>query len=142
MKHEHSKYCHCLYYSVNALARVLTKMAEEEFAVTGLAPSYAFLLMTVNEQPGIQPTEISAHMQLTPSTVTRLIEKMEHKGLLKRQSEGKYTYVYPTEKSKKRNKKIHEAWANLYRRYSDLLGEAKGRALTDQVYAASIKLEK
>lgn len=117
-------------------------MAEEEFAVTGLAPSYAFLLMTVNEQPGIQPTEISAHMQLTPSTVTRLIEKMEHKGLLKRQSEGKYTYVYPTEKSKKRNKKIHEAWANLYRRYSDLLGEAKGRALTDQVYAASIKLEK
>jgi DNA-binding MarR family transcriptional regulator len=140
MKHEHSKYCNCLYYSANALARVLTKMAEEEFAVTGLAPSYAFLLMTVNGKPGIQPTEISAHMQLTPSTVTRLIEKMEHRRLLERKSAGKFTQVFPTEKSKKLDKKIREAWMSLYQRYSDVLGEVKGRKLTDEVYQAIEKL--
>jgi DNA-binding MarR family transcriptional regulator len=140
MKPEHSKYCNCLYYSANALARVLTKMAEEEFAITGLAPSYAFLLMTVNGKPGIQPKEISEHMQLTPSTVTRLVEKMEHRGFLERKSMGKFTQVYPTEKSKKLDKKIREAWRSLYRRYSDLLGEAKGRKLTDEVYQAIEKL--
>ena len=106
MEYRHSKYCHCLYYSANALARVLTKLAEDEFASTGLAPSYAFLLMTVNDEPGIQPKEISEHMQLTPSTVTRLIEKMEHKGLLERKSLGKFTRVYPTEKSKALDKKF------------------------------------
>jgi DNA-binding MarR family transcriptional regulator len=141
MEHRHSKYCHCLYYSANALARVLTKLAEDEFASTGLAPSYAFLLMTVNDEPGIQPKEISEHMQLTPSTVTRLIEKMEHKGLLERKSLGKFTRVYPTEKSKALDKKIHEAWTSLYKRYSDLLGEKKGDRLTAEVYEASKSLE-
>jgi len=140
MKQGHSKYCHCLYYSANALARVLTKMAEEEFGITGLAPSYAFLLMTVNGKPGIQPKEISEHMQLTPSTVTRLVEKMEDRGFLERKSMGKFTQVYPTDKSKKLDKKIREAWRSLHKRYSDLLGEAKGRKLTNEVYQAIEKL--
>jgi DNA-binding MarR family transcriptional regulator len=116
-------------------------MAEEEFAVTGLAPSYAFLLLAVNDKPGIQPKEISAQMQLTASTVTRLIEKMEHRGFLERKFAGKFTKVYPTIKSRKLDQKIHEAWANLYKRYSELLGEAKGRTLTNEVYRAAQKLE-
>ncbi len=141
MVHEHSKYCQCLYYSANALARALTKMAEEEFSVTGLAPSYAFLLMAVNDKPGIQPKEISAQMQLTASTVTRLIEKMEHRGFLERRFIGKFTKVYPTIKSRMLDKKVHAAWDNLYKRYSNLLGEAKGRTLTAEVYKATQKLE-
>ena len=55
---EKSKYCGCLYYSANALSRIMTKMADEEFASAGLSSSYAFLLMTVNHKPGIQPKEI------------------------------------------------------------------------------------
>ena len=140
MMHKHSKYCNCLYYSANALARVLTKMAEEEFAITGLAPSYAFLLMAANDKPGIQPKEISEQMQLTASTVTRLIEKMEHRGFLERKSAGKFTKVYPTAKSKKLDKKIHAAWTSLYQRYSDLLGEELGKKLTAATYKAGQKL--
>jgi DNA-binding MarR family transcriptional regulator len=140
MTHQHSKYCHCLYYSANALARILTKMAEEEFAITGLAPSYAFLLMAANDKPGIQPKEISAQMQLTASTVTRLIEKMEHRGFLERKPAGKFTKVFPTAKSKKLDKKIHAAWMSLYQRYSDLLGEKLGKQLTTEAYKASQKL--
>lgn len=32
----------CLYFSANRIARLLTKMAEEEFAVTTLPPTYGF----------------------------------------------------------------------------------------------------
>ena len=81
---EKSPYCNCLYYSANALSRLMTRMADEEFALAGVSSSYAFLLMTVNGQPGIQPKEISQKMQLTPSTVTRLVEKMEARALLER----------------------------------------------------------
>ncbi len=137
MELEEAKYCQCLYYSANALARVLTKLAEEEFAITGLAPSYAFLLMTVNDKPGIQPKDISGHMQLTPSTVSRLIEKMEHRGFLERKSQGKFTRVFPTEKSKRLDAKIHVAWMNLYNRYAKVLGEERARELTSEVYQAS-----
>ena len=79
MGKEKTKYCTCLYYSANALSRIMTKISDDEFAITGLSSSYAFLLMIVNENPGVQPTEISHQMQLTPSTVTRLIEKMEYR---------------------------------------------------------------
>lgn len=141
MEKENSKYCGCLYYSSNALSRLMTKMADEEFGITGLSTSYAFLLMTVNSKPGIQPTEISEQMHLTPSTITRLIEKMEQKNLLERKSSGRITEVYPTEKSLKLDGKIKEAWQNLYNRYSDLIGEPEANGLTNSIYEAIKKIE-
>jgi DNA-binding MarR family transcriptional regulator len=117
-------------------------MAEEEFAITGLAPSYAFLLMTVIDNPGIQPKDISEHMQLTPSTITRLIEKMEHREFLERVSEGKCTRVFATSKCKKLDKQIRTAWMNLHHRYTRLLGEKRAQALTAEIYSASKILTK
>lgn len=140
MANEGSKYCGCLYYSANALGRVMTRMADEEFAMTGLAPSYAFLLMSINEKPGIQPSELAVHMQLTPSTVTRLIEKMEQKGYVTRQSVGRATEVYPTEKSQQIDAKIKEAWKSLYTRYVEILGEKNAQDLTTAIYDAYEKL--
>jgi DNA-binding MarR family transcriptional regulator len=140
MEGKDAKYCKCLYYSASALARVISKVATEEFAITGLTPSYAFLLMTINSQPGIRPTEISEVMQLTPSTVTRLIEKMENRGFVERKSSGKFTEVYPTEKCFELDAKIKEAWMNLYHRYSDAIGEEEAVRLTSMIYEVRKKL--
>ncbi len=136
-----SKYCGCLYFSANAIARIITKLAEEEFSSTGLTPSYAFLVMSINENPGIQPKDLSAEMLLTPSTITRLIEKLEHKNLVERKTVGKFTEVYPTEKSILLGNKIKESWMNLYKRYSEILGDEEGKNLTAQIYRAIKKLE-
>jgi DNA-binding MarR family transcriptional regulator len=103
------------------------------FASTGLAPSYAFVLMTVNSQPGIQPKELSQYMQLTPSTVTRLVEKLEARGFLERNIIGRSTEIHPTSKSLELNDKIKEAWKNLYNRYSNLIGENEGKELTQKI---------
>jgi hypothetical protein len=43
-----SKYCGCLYFSANALARAITRIAEEKFALIGLSPSHAFLVILTN----------------------------------------------------------------------------------------------
>lgn len=59
---------HCLFFSTNALARALTRVVEDAFAPTGLAPSSAFTMMTVKRRPGIQPSEIATIMRLSPST--------------------------------------------------------------------------
>ncbi len=139
MENKTSKYCDCLYHSVNALSRVLTKMADEEFTVTGLTSSYALLLMSVNEKPGIQPKEISREMQLTPSTVTRLIEKLEMKGLVERSNSGRCTLVYPTQLGINKQESIKDAWASLHNRYSELLGKEKTNLLTSEV-GSSIQL--
>ncbi|KAA3658767.1 MAG: MarR family transcriptional regulator [Calditrichaeota bacterium] len=141
MNRETTKYCNCLYYSANALARLMTKMAEEEFTIVQLAPSHAFLLMTVNQKPGIQPKEISKIMKLKPSTVTRLIEKMEFKGYLERKSIGKTTEVFPSKSCTELDSKIKEAWRNLLNRYTKLIGEKESRRLTEDVYEAILKLQ-
>jgi len=140
MTQSKSKYCSCLYYSANALARIMTKISDEEFAKVGLSSSYAFLLMTVNAKQGIQPKEISEQMQLTASTVTRLIEKMEYRGFLKRQSCGRSTEVYSTEAGLEMQSKLKEIWRNLYERYSTVLGKETSDKLTTDIYDAVLKL--
>jgi MarR family transcriptional regulator, organic hydroperoxide resistance regulator len=141
MNEKSGTYCQCLYYSVNALARIISRMAEEEFAITGFAPSYAFVLMTVKSNPGIQPTEIASIMQLTPSTVTRLIEKLESRGFIIRITEGKKTKINPTDKVEEIEPKIKEAWNNLYNRYKAILGEGFSANLTRDIYSACIILD-
>ncbi len=136
-----SPYCKCLYYSSNALARILTKIAEEEFAITGLAPSYAFVVMTVNNNPGLQAGEISEIMMLTPSTVTRLLEKLESQDLIKRHTEGRTTLVYPTKKSVELNDLIKASWLKIYKRYEKVLGEKFAIQLTGDIYQSAIMLE-
>jgi MarR family transcriptional regulator, organic hydroperoxide resistance regulator len=141
MAEKNEKYCRCLYYSSNALARKMSKIAEEEFAITGLSPSYAFLIMIVNDKPGIQPTEISGIMMLNPSTVTRLTDKMVDKGYLERKADGKSVFIFPLKKSRDIDPKLKEAWMNLYKRYVNILGETEAANITSNIYSAAKKLE-
>lgn len=141
MKSEDSPFSQCLFYSANALARNLTRLAEEEFSSSGVAPSYAFLMMTVNAEPGSKPSLISQKMQLSPSTVTRLIEKLEIKGYLERKVNGKYTLVYPTPLGTSLGIKLQKSWNNLQRRYFNLLGEETAKTLTSAAYKATKILE-
>lgn len=141
MEAKKSKYCTCLYHSANAMSRLMTKISDEEFSTLGLSSSHAFLIMTVNEKQGIQPKEISEQMQLTASTVTRLIEKMEYRGYLKRESIGRTTEVYSTESGLELQPKLKSAWQNLYQRYTDILGKEHADSLTEAIYSATQKLE-
>jgi DNA-binding MarR family transcriptional regulator len=140
MKNVKSPYCRCLYYSANALARVMTGLADEAFAPTGLPPSYAFVMMSVNGKPGIQPGEISTKMMLAPSTITRFIEKLEFRGLVNRKQVGKAIHVYPTAKGEQMYPEIKAAWRQLKKRYDNLIGEQKARELTDATYNAVLAI--
>ena len=136
-----TSFCNCLYYSSNALARIVTKMAEEEFSAVNLAPSYAFVVMSVNLNPGIMAGKLAEIMMLTPSTVTRLLEKLENKQLVKKINEGRSTMVYPTPQSVELNEAIQAAWYKLYQRYSFLLGEENARQLTENIFQSARKLD-
>jgi len=137
MKNCDSKYCECLYFTSNALARVMTKIADEEFSVIGLASTHAFLLMIVNEKPGIQPKEISEKLQLAQSTVTRHIEKMVYRNFLVRDQIGKYTKIFPKQASIDLDEQIRQAWRKLHRRYSTILGKKEGETLISNNFNAS-----
>ena len=134
-------YCRCLFYSANALARNLTRLAEEAFAQTGLAPSLAFVVMTVARNPGIQPSEVARIMMLSPSTLTRLVEKLEGRGLVRREAKGKAIHIHLTAKGEALVPALMAAWQASSERTADRLGEGAARQLADQAYAAAQALE-
>ncbi len=123
MKTSDSRYGMCMYFSSNALARKTEKMAVAVWNKVDLAPSHAYLLMIVLNDPGVQPGMLSEELHLTPSTITRLIEKLEEKKLVTRHTEGKTTYVYPTNKSKEMKLVLQECAEEFQKNCNSIFGK-------------------
>lgn len=96
--------------------------------------------MLVIEEPGIQPTSIAEHLQLQPSTITRLIEKLEEKKLLVRTTEGKITNVYPTPKGKDMMPRLKECVDDFYNSYSTILGKEESTRMVQSIGKFADKL--
>ena len=136
-----TRYSACLLFSANALARAITAIGDEEFGRFGLCYSHAYMLCEVVDQPGVTPSELSETLCLTPSTITRLVEKLEQKRLVRRESEGKRTLIYPTAEGEELQPAVAEAWSRVGARYSQLIGENNVCQLTKQIYNAAKSLD-
>lgn len=136
-----TRFSACLLFSANALARAITAIGDEEFGRFGLCYSHAYLLCEVVAQPGVSPSQLSETLCLTPSTITRLVEKLEQKRLVRRESEGKKTLIYPTTEGEALKPEISEAWDRVGARYSQIIGEPNVCQLTQQVFNAAKALE-
>lgn len=141
MKACDSRYSQCLYFASSALSRKVEKMAAECWAPVGLSPSHGYLLMIVIEEPGVQPSFLVEQLQLTPSTITRLIEKLEEKKLVIRSTEGKITNVYPTPKGKEMLPALKACGQNFHVRYTAQLGDAESHALVSSICQMTDKLK-
>lgn len=141
MKTSESKYCQCLYFTANALARKTEKLAQQSWSKVDLSPSHAYLLMMVIQEPGIQPSLLADNLQLQPSTVTRLIEKLEEKKLVVRTSEGKTTNVYPSPKGKDMLPRLRECLHEFYTGYVSILGKEESAKLVHTMSKVADKLD-
>lgn len=141
MKTSCSRYSQCLYFASGALARKIEKMATESWKEVNLSPSHAYLLFAVLEEPGLQPTTLSEHLQLQPSTVTRLVEKLEEKKLVVRTTEGRLTNVYPTPKAKELLPKMIECMNDFSAKYTQLLGKEESTKLVKTLAGMADKLD-
>ncbi len=135
-----SVFHNCLYFTASSLARVMTKMADEVFGTLGISPSYAFLMMYVNDHPGVMQKDLSEQLYLAPSTVTRFVDALVQKGYLERRAEGRVAQVYPTTQGQALQPKLDAAWHDLFLRYSKVMGEDFSRELTRMVDEAAVML--
>ena len=129
-----------MYFSSGALARKIEKIAIEIWESVNLSPSHGYLLMMVLDQPGIQPTAIVEELLLAPSTITRLMEKLEEKKLVRRTMEGKITNVYPTAKAKAMSGQFQECLDKFYKSFSDILGKDESARLIHAMNRITDKL--
>jgi DNA-binding MarR family transcriptional regulator len=131
----------CLFFTANRLGRAITKMAEEEFAPTGLSPMYGYLIRLVNGTPGISQKELAEKLSITASTLTRFIDKLEGKRLVERKVQGKTVLVYPTEKGQALEETIRAASRSLKLKYEAILGKEAADLLSSELVTTSGKLE-
>ena len=139
------EYLHrCPYFTSASFARVISQMAEEECQLggTGLSPAHVYLIILVNDYEGISPSELAQKLNLAPSTITRMIDKLVIKGILERKIEGKNSMTYPTERSLEMQKYIVETFQRLYKRFTDVLGKKDGYKLIKMINEATDKLSR
>ena len=140
MNSSDSRYWECLYFSANVLARKIEKLAGATWKQVDLSPSHAYLLMIVLEEPGVQPGTLSDELQLTPSTITRLIEKLEEKNFVVRTVTGKITNLYPTPKAKKLLPELRKCVHQFQEEYTKILGREESTRLVNNIHKLANKL--
>lgn len=94
------RYADSLYFASGAFARRIESLAKRVWKPSGLPPSQAQLLHFIIDNYFAFPYFISRELQLSPSTITRLTEQLEQKGLAERYSEMGRTYIDATEKGR------------------------------------------
>jgi DNA-binding MarR family transcriptional regulator len=129
-----------LIFASNAIAREILSIADDAFQKHGLAYSHAFILIHVSKNPGVSIGVVAQIMMLQPSTLTRLCQKLEKNGLLKRQIAGRKTKINLTPKGEKLAPGLQKIWDNLTRNYTNLLGKEQCEKLTNRLYKSAKKL--
>lgn len=132
----------CLYFTANSLSRYINKMADEAFRITGVSPSYGYLMLLLIDEPGLSQNELSKRMNLKASTMTRFIDKLIVMKYVERVQEGRSSFIYPTESGMNLKPVIDKALSDLFKRYCDILGEEFAVKLTADIFNANKKLEK
>lgn len=130
----------CLFFSANSLARSVTRMADECFAPLAMSTSHAFLLMIAVEQPDITQKALAERLHLAQSTVSRFADTLQHRGLIRKNPEGKNVRIRATKEGKKLLPKIQAAWKQLGEDVSGILGEEPARKLARKTHKAHLKL--
>lgn len=130
----------CLYFASGAMSRALTRWAEEAFDGLGMSPSHGYLMLLAATMPEIALGRLAQAMALDASTLTRIIEKLEGKGLVRRSAVGRRRTLVLTPDGQALLPRIRAAKAEIERRVHAALGEDHARVITKLTLATGEKL--
>jgi DNA-binding MarR family transcriptional regulator len=131
----------CLYFNVNALARAVNRIWDDAFKELGLSPAHAYLLRLVLASPGISHKAIATELRLEKSTITRFVDSLQKKGLVKRSQQGaedkREQRVFPSEKAKNMQEALESKGDALYKRMRSRLGDTEMKLIVAQLREAT-----
>jgi DNA-binding MarR family transcriptional regulator len=130
-----------IFFLTSAFARKLGTQADEIFKTVGLSSSHALLLHLIDKNPEVQPSRLSKLLHLKPSTITRLVQKLERRGFVEKQSTGRAIKVVCTNDGRAVAKDIQKKWEGLIQRKREQLGERYVEVLSEMISNALDTME-
>lgn len=131
-----------IFFLTSAFARKLGNQADELFETIGLSSSHALLLHLINKNPEIQPGQLAEMLHLKPSTITRLVQKLERRGMVDKQSKGRATKIVCTNDGQNTAENIRGKWDKLIQQKREELGERYVEVLSEMISNALEAIEK
>jgi MarR family transcriptional regulator, organic hydroperoxide resistance regulator len=135
-----SYFANSLYFSAGALAREAEKLAIACWGPVGLSPSHAQIILFLLDFSITGPSIIARTLLLSPSTITRLLDGLERKGLIVRFVYHEVRMVSPSEEARAREEEFLECDLEFSRRCTKLLGDEHPSGLTREMNKATDKL--
>lgn len=135
-------FSNCLVFLTQALARKLGTLADEKFGRLGLSTSQGLALIRISRSDSITPGELAGEMQLDPSSITRLVDKLQRLGYVKRQSKGKSTEIRISRSGMDTAEQAKVAWNEIWQNYMAALGPECSQNLKQNLQQAIQCLEK
>jgi len=127
----------CMYFSVNQLARHLNKIADDAFKEINITPTQGFALISIGELNKHTPSEIANELEMTPSTITRFLDRLDKLGYIERKYLGRNTEINLTEKGKRTLVKVSECWGKIHDVNVKVFSEELAKTITNKTVKAN-----
>lgn len=135
----------CLFFNVNALARVVNKKWDKAFATFNLSPAHGYLLRAVLTYPGVSQKQLAQTLRLEKSTITRFVDALQKKGLVERKKgiteDARELSIYPSQTAHDIHTELEELGNDLYETMVESIGKEELSALVNALRASVKKLE-
>lgn len=134
----------CLYFNLNSLTRKVNRVWDQAFAEFDLSPAHAYLLRLVLAEPGLNQKQLADQLNLNKSTITRFIDALETKALVKRKKsmtkDAREQIIIASQKAEKIHQQLEDSGDALYQKMQEKLGHEALTQLVQQLKSSTKKL--
>jgi len=126
----------CLYFNVNALARIVNKQWAKAFLDFDMSPAHGYMLRVVLSHPGITQKQLAIELKLEKSTITRFVDALQKKRLVERKTagiDGREQNIYPTNEALNIHQSLELKGDELYKQMLGAIGEKQLISLVEQL---------
>jgi len=135
----------CLFFNVNALARVVNKEWAKAFEQYDLSPAHGYVLRVVLSNPGISQKQLAKELRLEKSTITRFVDALQKKGLVVRKrgntDDARELSIYATKQAKAIHTELEELGDSLYQNMVSKIGAEELKLLVGKLRESTRKIE-
>lgn len=120
-----------------SLHRQLSRLADEDFAPTGLSSSQAYVLYQIAVEPDLPPSHVARRLSLDASTVTRMVEPLIRNGWVQAVVSGRMKRLGVTETGRVKVRQVSVAMQAHRDRVAARLGADVARVLAGLMLSAT-----